>query len=105
MCHYGKPKHADMRIPDILLQSVCFLCVKAPFDGAVYDHFIGTSFFIVVDSSYYPHSETAGAGYSTLKHTYLVTAAHVLKETEKAGYKEFYVRLNKRDGESQVIPV
>ena len=88
--YIGRPKDADMRIPDDVLDSVCFICVKVPGGhGAEVDFFIGTGFFVSVPSRH-----------PDINYLYLVTARHVLDGARKQGYSEFYFRLNRTDGTS-----
>ena len=96
--YYNKPKDANMRLPDEVIDSVCFLCVKARDDYGEYDHFIGTAFFV---SCRFPSSAHP--------YTYLVTARHVIKGAKKDGHTDFYVRLNYRKeregGRGKIIPL
>jgi hypothetical protein len=94
--YYGKPEDADMRIPRDVVKSVCFLCVKAPDgSGQLYDHFIGTAFFVRYRHEVAPFS----------LYTYLVTAKHVLRQAKDGGFNEIFVRLNTHEGTSQTLPV
>lgn len=94
--YYGKPEDADMRIPRDVVKSVGFLCVKATDDyGQLYDHFIGTAFFVFSHLEAEPHTPFI----------YLVTADHVLQDAMEKGYSEFFVRLNTRQGTSETIPL
>lgn len=101
--YYGKPEDADMRIPRDAVRSVCFLCVKATDrNGMEYDHFIGTGFFIN-----FRDKTLIGGGRieSGSLFVYLVTAKHVISDAKAEGYSQFYVRLNKRAGGSETIPI
>ena len=55
----------------------------------------GTGFFIGVKNESKPD----------LSSVYLVTAKHVLKDTEGNYLTEIFLRLNKKDGNSEIIPV
>ncbi|HKG58331.1 MAG TPA: hypothetical protein VKB05_01025 [Pyrinomonadaceae bacterium] len=84
-----------MRIPNNYLDCVCFICVKVARLGAEEDFFIGTGFFCSVPSTL-----------PGLRHSYLVTDRHVIRDAKAEGYSEFYVRLNMANGRSvsAVIP-
>jgi hypothetical protein len=71
-----------MRIPTNYLDSVCFICVKVTRFGEEEDFFIGTGFFCSVPSTL-----------PGLRHSYLVTARHVIKDAKDLGHTELYVRL------------
>lgn len=90
--YYLTPKDAEMRIPDDLLDTVCFLCVKVQGKYGLIDYFIGTGFLIGRPSKQ-----------SGFNFTYLVTARHVLDDARAEGYTTFYVRLNTLDGGSQTV--
>jgi hypothetical protein len=88
---FGDPDDTKMRIPDDNLDSVCFLCVKVrDAAGFEYDYFIGTGFFVSIDSTLI----------SGGRHYYLVTAKHVIENTRAQGYSDFHVRINTADGRS-----
>ena len=79
----------SMRIPNNYLDSVCFICVKVANSVGVEDFFIGTGFFCSVASTL-----------PGLRHSYLVTARHVIRDAQALGYSVFYVRLNMANGRS-----
>ncbi|HLL75892.1 MAG TPA: serine protease [Pyrinomonadaceae bacterium] len=104
--YYGRPKDADLRIPDDILKSVCFLLVRPTNErGQEYDHYIGTAFFVIIDRTIdnTPYSSTPSL--APVRFAYLVTARHVIDNYKKAGYTQFYVRLNTNDKDSKVIPI
>ena len=74
-----------MRMPDEVLQCVCFLCVK---DRGRY-HYGGTGFFVSIPSEKYPKD------YSFV---YIVTAKHCIERAKQ--YGNLYLRLNKVDGKA-----
>jgi hypothetical protein len=80
------------RVPRDIVKTVCFLCVKAQGNYGLDDYFIGTAFFVCI------HQEQT-------TFTYLVTAKHVLTDARKDGHHDFFVRLNKYDGSSEIIPL
>ena len=88
-----------MRIPEDALKCVCFLSVKETGEYGEYDHFIGTTFFVIIKDSFSLSIPDA----SPLRFIYLITARHVLDEYRKAGYTQFYTRLNKHDKSSEVV--
>lgn len=83
------PASVRMRIPNNYLDCVCFICVKVTRFGQEEDFFIGTGFFCSVPSVL-----------PGLRHSYLVTDRHVIRDTKAEGYSEFYVRLNLANGRS-----
>lgn len=86
--YHKPPKDAYMRIPDELLNNVCFICVKVQGgkNAGEYQAF-GTAFFVVVDEDNWAFS-------------YLATAKHLLDEARRLGYTTLYARINKIDGSS-----
>lgn len=92
--YYDKPKDADMRVPDEILESICFLCVKVQGEGSVFDHFIGTGCFIQIPSTL-----------TNMGFCYLLTDKHVIEGAKDAGYKDIFVRLNTRNGGSATFPL
>src|SRR5438067_650180 len=78
-----------MRLPDDLLQCVCFLCIKR---GAGFE-FAGTAFFVGHPSDTHPE----------VSYVYLVTAKHCVVAGEKAG--GLYVRMNTVDGKSGMLQI
>lgn len=78
-----------MRVPDEVLQCVCFLCVK---DGDVY-RYGGTGFFVSVPSEMYPKD----------RYVYLITAKHCIEKAQQ--YGNLYLRLNKVDGKAGMVKV
>lgn len=76
-----------MRVPDEVLQCVCFLCVK---DRGRY-HYGGTGFFASMPSEKYPEDS----------YVYIVTARHCIEKAKQ--YGNLYVRLNKLDGKAGFV--
>src|SRR5262245_21614383 len=84
-----------MRIPDDLLDCVCFLCVQKPTkSGGSEWKYGGTGFFVTVqnevDSRYF--------------HSYLVTARHCLEKPQKLGLP-LYLRMNTVNGSAKPVLV
>lgn len=75
------PKDAKMRIPDDLLESVCFLAVKGKNGYQIF----GTGFFV-------------GLTKDNFHFVYLFTAQHLITYAENLGFSTFYARLNKKEG-------
>jgi hypothetical protein len=86
----GDPSEADMRVPDELLSSVCYLCTEI--NGNL--KYGGTAFFVS-----YPFK---GASNYKLFHHYLVTARHCIKGVQDLG-GELLFRINTKDGGSLII--
>ena len=82
-----KPDDADMRVPDDIKDSVCFLCVKTP-TQTLYG---GTAFVI----------QTTEEPASDLHWNYLVTARHSVKIAYGLG--DVYVRFNTKGGSPKLI--
>ena len=78
-----------MRVPDEVLQCVCFLCVN---DKGTY-RYGGTAFLISVPSEKHPQSS----------YVYLITAKHCVEKAQQ--YGNLYLRLNKVDGSAAMIEV
>jgi hypothetical protein len=78
-----------MRVPDEVLQCVCFICVKS---GDVY-RYGGTGFFVSVPSEMYPKA----------RYVYLITAKHCIEKAQQ--YGNLYLRLNKVDGKADMVKV
>jgi hypothetical protein len=74
-----------MRIPDIMLRAPVFLCVDI---GGQF-RMGGTAFFVTLGRD--------------PAHLYLVTARHCVEHAK--AYGDLYVRLNKEDGGSEVLPL
>lgn len=72
------PSDANMRIPNELLHSVCFLCVKYQEQYQA----IGTAFFVKFSKDEFDFC-------------HLFTAKHIIDEVKKQGYETLYARLNK----------
>lgn len=81
-----------MRVPEVYRRCVCFLLVKVTDEKGEYDHFIGTGFFV----QYWD---------GACHYRYLVTARHVLERVFKRGYTQIYIRLNKSEGGSVIMPI
>lgn len=84
--YHTPPEDANMRIPDVLLQCVCFVCVKIT-EGKWADTYqsLGTGFFVSVKEGEY-------------RFVFLVTAKHLIDEAQRGNKKEIFLRLNKKDG-------
>jgi len=78
-----------MRVPDVVLQCVCLLCVK---DSGRY-YYGGTGFFVSIPSEKYPKSS----------YVYIVTAKHCIEKAKQ--YGNLYLRLNKLDGKADFIEI
>jgi hypothetical protein len=83
-----------MRVPDEILNCVCFLATKARVPGrrGLEDFFLGTGFFIQVESAH-------------TTHYYLITARHLIDRARENGYPDLFIRLNRRDGDARTIPI
>jgi hypothetical protein len=79
-----------MRVRDEIKDGTYFLCVEVGSELGDYLHFIGTGFFIQVETQYQ-------------KHSYLVTARHVIEQAKAAKHKDIYLRINRRDGDSTTV--
>jgi hypothetical protein len=75
---YGDPREGLMRVPDMILASAVFLCVKE--NGAVKP--AGTGCVLTIESD----------AATDNRHTYLVTARHCVEKAKH--YGKLYVRLN-----------
>ena len=82
--YIGSLRGLDMRIPDEVLLSVCFLFIKNQETGNFQE--VGTAFFVRLRSE--AHSESG--------FTYLVTAKHIIDSAKERGISSMYVRLNKK---------
>src|SRR5687767_10644380 len=80
-----------MRIPEILLNSVAFLCIKKSEDNYDYK---GTGFFLHVKSEKHPKE---------YYYVYFVTAKHCLKRAEFEG--ELWIRVNTPDDDVIYVSV
>jgi hypothetical protein len=94
------PDDALMRLPDDVLKSVSFLCLKEKGAKEVV-HVIGTAFFAAILSEMFPQ---------TLAYLYLVTARHnitdakaEIKKSPKRFEPQLYLRANTVDGESKLV--
>jgi len=86
-----KPEDADMRVPNIVLKCVCFLCVKSNGQASIEKYkYGGTAFFVGVPSERHP-----------ITYIYLVTAKHCIQKAQQKG--GLYLRLNTKDGQSRII--
>jgi hypothetical protein len=87
-----KPKGADLRLPDYVKTTVCFLCVESA-GKTLYG---GTGFFLSIRSTVFPES---------INFTYLVTAKHCVTKAYSK-YKELKIRLNRADrSQADLIPI
>lgn len=91
--YIGRPKDAKMRVPDELLECVCFLAVKVRENGTEVYKYGGTGFFVQVPS------EEPNGGY----YIYFITARHCVKDAQE--YGTLYLRANTRDGGARVYEV
>lgn len=91
----GEPEDWKMRIPDELLECVCFLCVEKPTPEGAAWHYGGTGFFVNVPNEVAPQS---------LSHTYLVTARHCVVQASKTGMPLF-LRVNTVEGGAEMVRV
>ena len=90
--YYTAPEDAAMRIPDMLTQCVCYICVKyvkGEFAGQYKP--IGTAFFV-------------GVMVENYEFIYLVTAKHNLTKIYKL-FDTFYLRLNDKKTGTMYVPV
>ena len=78
-----------MRVPDEVLECVCFLCVKDQNKNTY--QYGGTGFFISV-----PSEKHSGKVY-----VYIVTAKHCIEKAKQ--YGNLYLRLNKLDGNAEMV--
>lgn len=83
-----------MRIPDGVLESVCFISVIVKTAHGETDFFIGTGFFVSLPSAI-----------PNRRYTYLVTAKHVIQGAKAQGFSEFFIRLNTADGGSVIAAI
>lgn len=77
-----------VRLPDEMLKTVCFLCVKQTAHGQDSFQFGGTGFFVTVPSLAHPND---------IYYMYLVTARHNIEKAEATGCP-LLVRLNLTGG-------
>ena len=89
----GEPRDYRVRIPDDLLQCVCFVAVNEATPDGERMKYAGTAFFVSVPSAVAPDS-----GF-----IYLVTARHCVRRAENAG--GLFVRLNTKAGGSELVRV
>ena len=79
----GPPKRVDMRVPDPVILSVCFLCAR----NATGDYVaVGTGFFVNVKSEKYPDN----------RFIHLVTAKHLIEKSQDLGLEDLHARINKK---------
>lgn len=91
--YHTAPEDANMRIPDAILDCVCFICVKlAQGQDAESYKPIGTGFFVGINEFGY-------------QFRYVVTAQHVIDEARRGKYVKIYLRVNTRDGKVDYIEV
>lgn len=81
--------HAAALLPPHVKDIVTFIFIKNP-NGEIVP--VGTGFFIGVKSEYDPHRSFC----------YLVTAKHVLRDKNGEYYNSIYIRLNKKNGDSEM---
>ena len=84
--YHTAPKDANMRIPDSILKTVCFLAVKvkAGENAGKFLH-LGTGFFV-------------GIKEGNLTFPYLFTARHVIDDAKKYNFEKIYLRMNTDNG-------
>lgn len=88
-----RPPDWNMRIPDQILNCVCFLCVKlnGGENAGLYKP-IGTAFFV-------------GVGEENVGFVYLVTARHVIDAAKQLNADTIYARLNIKGGRFEHIAI
>jgi len=89
----GLAEDAKMRIPDEILQSVCFLCVEDKRQGQSILRYGGTGFFVSIPSETNPN----------IGHIYLITARHCVERAKPFG--SLYLRVNTIDGGTKFAKV
>src|SRR6058998_3783527 len=82
-----------MRLPDEMLQTVCFLCVKTKKAGQDFFQYGGTGFFVSVQSETYPDK---------LQYVYMVTARHNVERASDMG-SPMFARLNVNGTGSKIV--
>jgi len=85
----GQCEDINMRVPDEVLECVCFLCVN---DRGTYKYG-GTGFFITIPSE----------KHTNIKYVYIVTAKHCVERAKQ--YGALYLRLNTLNGKAEMIEV
>jgi hypothetical protein len=86
---YGDPRRALMRVPDMIVDSAVYLCVK---DASGTVRPAGTGFFLSIESE----------AREQISHGYLVTARHCILNARP--YGALYARMNRRDtGEAELV--
>lgn len=81
-----------MRVPDEILDAVCFLAVRSKRDGRETWHYGGTAFFVA-----WPSEADSNSHY-----LYLVTARHCIQRATDSG-EDLHVRVNWKDGGARNI--
>jgi hypothetical protein len=90
---WGDPSDCDMRIPNELFKSVVFICRETS-DGSQKYTFLATAFLFSVPIDQHP----------LLQCIYLVTAKHVIQGAKQHGY-DLHIRINRRDGDAEFLPL
>lgn len=90
----GPPRDAAMRVPDEVLKSVAFLCIRTIEDGVEKYRYCGTGFFVAVPSIVNPERNFI----------YFVTARHNVQKAAQLG-ELLYVRVNTHSGDSQHLQI
>lgn len=83
-----------MRLPDEMLNAVCFLCTGEAGQLQSFKYG-GTAFFVSIPSERYPNQ---------FQHIYLVTAKHNIERASNTG-QTLHVRLNTKTGGAGFVPV
>jgi len=89
----GLPEDAKMRIPDEILQAVCFLCIKDTRQSPSVVRYGGTGFFVSIPSETNPDAQ----------YSYLITARHCVERAKPFG--GLYLRVNALDGDAKLVEV
>ncbi len=80
-----------MRVPDNIIECVCFLCIKKVDNDREYYTVGGTAFFVSIPSETHPD----------IGYVYLVTARHCADAAKEAG--NLYIRVNLKAGGAAYI--
>lgn len=83
-----------MRVPDEILKSVFYLCIKQTRSGLEQFHYGGTGFWVSIKSQ--THDD--------ILYSYLITAKHNVEKAQQHG-SDLYLRLNRKGGGAQHLKV